>query len=67
MLPLGGFFIAIFVGWLWGFEKVKILVKEGAENLFNRFPWIMGYWKIILRFVAPILIIIVLLYSIGVL
>jgi NSS family neurotransmitter:Na+ symporter len=67
MLPIGGFFIAIFVGWLWGFETVKELVKQGAENIFNKFPWVMGYWKIVLRFVAPILIIIVLLSSIGIL
>jgi len=67
MLPIGGFFIAIFVGWLWGFDKVKELVKEGSEKLFDRLPWLMDFWKIILRFVAPVLIIIVLLSSIGIL
>jgi NSS family neurotransmitter:Na+ symporter len=67
MLPIGGFFIAIFVGWLWGFDKVKLLVKEGSEKLFDNFPWLIVFWKIILRFVAPVLIIIVLLSSIGIL
>lgn len=66
MLPMGGFFIAIFVGWIWGFEKVKEIIKEGAESLFGRMPWLLSYWKVILRFVAPILIVIVLLSSIGI-
>lgn len=66
LLPIGGFFIALFVGWYWGFETVIRNVKEGAESLFGKFPWILSYWKIILRFVAPILIIIVLLSSVGI-
>jgi NSS family neurotransmitter:Na+ symporter len=66
MLPIGGFFIAIFVGWIWGFDKVSIYVKEGAEKLFDRFPWMINGWKIVLRFIAPILIIIVLLSSLGI-
>lgn len=67
MLPIGGFFIAIFVGWVWGFETVKKNLNEGAETLFNNYPWLFSVWKVILRFIAPILIIIVLLSSIGLL
>lgn len=67
MLPIGGFFIAIFVGWVWGFEKVKTNLKEGAEHLFNNYPMLLSIWKIVLRFIAPVLIIIVLLSSIGLL
>lgn len=66
MLPIGGFFIAIFVGWIWGFDKVTEYVKEGSEKLFERFPWMIKGWKIVLRFIAPILIIIVLLSSLGI-
>ncbi|HOI29972.1 MAG TPA: sodium-dependent transporter [Melioribacteraceae bacterium] len=67
MLPIGGFFIAIFVGWLWGFDKVLNFLKDGSEKIFDKFPWIIGLWKVILRFIAPVLIIIVLLSSIGLL
>jgi len=67
MLPIGGFFIAIFVGWVWGFETVKKNLREGAEKLFDNYPWLLSVWKVILRFLAPILIIIVLLSSIGLL
>ncbi len=65
ILPLGGMLIAIFVGWVWGFDKVLINLKEGAEKLFEENPWIIVAWKIFLKFFAPILIFIVFLQSIG--
>lgn len=67
MLPIGGFFIAVFVGWIWGWENVVSFIKIGSENLFNRFQWLLPLWKIILRIVAPVLIVIVLLSSLGIL
>ena len=67
ILPLGGMLIAIFVGWIWGFDKVLINLKEGAEKLFDEKPWVITFWKIFLKFFAPILIFIVLLQSMGIL
>ncbi len=67
ILPLGGMLIAIFVGWVWGFDKVLINLKDGAEKLFNEYPWMITLWKIFLKFFAPILIFLVLLQSIGIL
>ena len=67
ILPLGGMLIAIFVGWIWGFDKVLINLKEGAEKLFDEKPWVVTFWKIFLKFFAPILIFIVLLQSMGIL
>ncbi len=66
LLPLGGFFISIFVSWVWGFDKVKNEIRQGAESLFDKHPELLNYWKFILQFVAPVLIIIVLLSSIGI-
>lgn len=65
MLPIGGFFISVFIGWIWGMDKVSANVKAGAEKLFGNNPWIFPLWKFIIKFVAPVLIIIVLLSSIG--
>ncbi|MGK9477149.1 sodium-dependent transporter [Melioribacter sp. OK-6-Me] len=65
LLPIGGFFISIFVGWVWGFDKVKSEIIQGAETFFGKYPWFLDCWKFILRFVAPVLIIVVLLSSIG--
>jgi NSS family neurotransmitter:Na+ symporter len=66
MLPIGGFFISIFVGWIWDFEKVIENLKPGAEKLFIKYSWIFSGWKVILRYLAPLLIFIVLLSSIGI-
>jgi len=65
-LPLGGFLIAIFVGYVWGFDKVLSNLKEGAENLFDNYPYIISTWKFFLKYLSPILIFIVLLRSLGV-
>jgi len=66
MLPIGGFFISIFVGWIWDFEKVIENLKPGAEKIFMKYSWIFSGWKLILKYLAPVLIFIVLLSSIGI-
>ena len=47
MLPLGGLLIAIFVGWRLGYTRVRKEVSGGSNMIFN-------LWFIVLRFVAPI-------------
>jgi len=66
MLTLGGFFIAIFVGYKWGFDKVISELKNGSENLFEKHLWTISVWKILIKFISPILILLVLLHSIGI-
>ena len=65
-LPLGGFLIAIFVGYVWGFDKVISNLREGAENLFDNYPYVITTWKFFLKYLSPVLIFIVLLHSLGV-
>ncbi|MEW6654110.1 MAG: sodium-dependent transporter, partial [Bacteroidota bacterium] len=65
LLPIGGFFIAIFVGWVWNKATVRSGVVEGAEGSFGKYPWLLKTWEIVLKYIAPILIFIVLLSSIG--
>ncbi len=67
MLPLGGMLIAIFVAWVWGFDKALKELKLGAENVFIKYPLIITFWKIFVKYFAPILIFLVLLNSIGLL
>ncbi len=62
-LPLGGIFIALFVGWYWGIKKALPHLKEGAEEVSDR--W-LTLWSFLIRYVAPILILIVFLTSIGI-
>ena len=47
LLPLGGMFIAIFVGWFMD----KNLIKEELGNV-N--PVLFGLWKFFVRFIAPL-------------
>ncbi len=56
MLPLGGLFIAIFVGWL---MSRKILVKEMDAETHPLFD----IWLIILRFVSPVLVAVVMIFA----
>jgi len=67
LLPLGGLLISIFVAWVWGFDKALVNLREGAEKLFDNNFWVIKFWKIFLRYFAPILIFLVLLNSIGIL
>ena len=67
LLPGGGLFISIFVGWVWGFDKVYIELKKGSETLFEKYPRIILGWKIFLKYVSPVMILIVFLHSVGLL
>jgi len=67
LLPTGGLLIAIFVGYVWGFDKVLLNLKSGAEDLFNKHPFVISTWKFFLKYLSPILIFIVLLQSLGIL
>ena len=67
LLPLGGFFIAVFIGYAWGLDKALIELRNGSENLFDKYPLIIKFWQIFIKYCAPILILIVLLDSLGLL
>ncbi|NHZ84743.1 MAG: sodium-dependent transporter, partial [Planctomycetia bacterium] len=67
LLPVGGFFISIFVAWIWGFDKALIKLKHGAENIFKGRIWLVTTFKIFLKYIAPVMIFIVFLHSISLL
>ena len=67
LLPGGGLFISIFVGWIWGFDKVLIELKKGSETLFDTYPLVIQWWKIFLKYLSPVMILIVFLHSVGLL
>jgi len=58
LMPLGGLFICIFVGWVWGKEKVAaVLCNDGA--LHN--ATVISIFLFIVRYVAPVTILVILL------
>lgn len=67
LLPLGGLLIAVFVAYVWKFDKALIALKEGSEKIFENNPLIITVWQIFIKYFAPVLIFLVLLSSIGVL
>jgi len=58
-LSIGAFFIAVFVAWVWGVAKAtKEIESEG-----NSFA-VKAIWSFLIKFVAPIIILIVFLYTV---
>jgi len=60
MLPLGGLLIAIYAGWIMP-RRLQEAEVQGLNPLFFR------GWLVLIRFVAPILVVIVLLQKVGIL
>jgi NSS family neurotransmitter:Na+ symporter len=63
LLPLGGIFIALFVGWVWRFSEVE---AEGsnAGRLNNR--GLLKVFHFLVRYAAPVAILVVLLSGLGI-
>ena len=62
LLPLGGIFITLYVGWFWGVDKVRDEITNNGEVRFALF----NVWIFLCRFVIPLIIAIVLLSGIGI-
>lgn len=80
LLPGGGLLIAIFIGWKYGYKKSLDALESGSNEWFksNIFFAFLGkkvpakklsignVWFIFIRFIAPVLITLVFLKSIGI-
>jgi NSS family neurotransmitter:Na+ symporter len=60
MLPLGGVLIAIFAGWMMSRDASRDELDMGEGNAY-------GIWRILVRYVAPVLVSIVILDLVGIL
>lgn len=63
LLPIGGLFIAIFIGWIYGREKIQAEVAKGG----NLSGVMLSGFMFLVKFIAPIAIAIVLLNKVGLL
>ncbi len=61
LLPVGGFFIVIFVAWFYGRENVKNEVSNNGELKTFYLP----FYLFVIRFLAPLCIAFIFLQSIG--
>lgn len=64
LLPLGGIFIALFVGWRWGFDEVR---REGTNHGRLRNLGVLRVFFAVTRWVTPVAIALVLLNGLGLL
>ncbi|HNY84543.1 MAG TPA: sodium-dependent transporter [Anaerolineaceae bacterium] len=62
LLPIGGFFLAVFAGWVWGYPKVRDSLSN--HGVLKNEKAIKAYYQIV-RYVAPVLILLVLLNGLG--
>lgn len=63
LMPLGGFFLCLFAGWVWGEKEVRAaLSNEGV--LSNRV--IVSFFLFQVKYVAPVIIIVILLRGLKV-
>jgi neurotransmitter:Na+ symporter, NSS family len=58
LMPVGGLFICIFVGWVWGEEKVRAALSNDGD-LHN--SAMISTFFFIVRYVAPVTIVVILL------
>lgn len=63
MLPLGGFFIVMFIGWFYSRKKTRDELTNNGELKAGYMP----FYMFLVKFVAPIAIAIVFMYGLGIL
>jgi len=56
-MVFGGGLLAIFVAWVWGIEKASKELHFGS----NRFGWYQPFWGVSVKYVAPFLILCILI------
>lgn len=66
LIPAGGLFAVLLVGWKWGLPNALAQLKQGAGSLLDRKPWLSRYFWFCIKYSAPILIILVFLSVFGV-
>lgn len=62
LVPLGGFFAVLLVGWKWKGDKQEFLIGDKGE----KHPILFRYFTICSRYIAPALIVLILLNILGI-
>lgn len=67
LIPLGGFFAVILVGWRWGLSHALQHIEEGAKDVFKKYPILEKYLIFSIKYIAPFLIGVVFMNLMGIL
>lgn len=62
-MPLGGIFLCLFVGWVWGSQRLKRALSNEGQLKNETVAQLLFF---VIRFITPILILIVMLKGLGV-
>lgn len=65
LIPIGGLAAVILVGWKWGMNNGIRHLKEGASTLFKNYPVIETYFRISIKYLAPFIIILIMIDALG--
>lgn len=65
LIPLGGFFAVITVGYIWGVKGAIQEITVSEEGFLKRQTWIPGYLKLCFKVVAPLFIVLVFFHALG--
>ncbi|MDW7644706.1 MAG: sodium-dependent transporter [Desulfuromonadales bacterium] len=60
LLPLGGFFVAVYAGWFWKGSRRQDALDGGKDR-----PWLYPVWHVLIKYLAPGAVAVVLLNQIG--
>lgn len=66
LIPLGGLAAVLLVGWRWGIKPAMQHLTAGSHGLFKRYPLLRSYFHVGIKYVAPIIIVIILLDALGI-
>lgn len=66
LVPLGGLGALILVGWRWGFKRALPHITRGGKQLFTSYPILKWYFHCTIRYIAPFIIIIIMLDALGI-
>ena len=66
LIPLGGLAAVLLIGWRFGIKKALKHMEIGSGGMFDRYPLLRGYFRIGIKYLAPLIILFILLDAIGV-
>ena len=67
MIPIGGLFAVLLVGWKLGFDNAYDHLKKGSKDFLKKFFWLKWYFWVCIKYVVPALIVLVFINAIGIL
>lgn len=62
ILPAGGIFVALFVGWVWGFDKLRQALSNQGQLHNEKLARVVFF---LLRYISPVLILVVMLKGLN--